>query len=140
MVYRYDPEDYTKGLGFLKIIFAWQNTVLPQVLRSGLFWCNMLLHFAFQLLARTLPERTASSSSSTAPVVSSVGDTEATVDDSSLNRRLLGAGARLWSGMELMDPAPQTLPEVDWRVASVTLSLLVFFLVRLRTPRIITPN
>jgi hypothetical protein len=88
--------------------------VLPQVLRSGLFWCNMLLHFAFQLLARTLPERTASSSSSTAPVVSSVGDTEATVDDSSLNRRLLGAGARLWSGMELMDPAPQTLPEVDW--------------------------
>ena len=54
MRFHYDPHDYTTGIGFLKLLFMYKNTVLPGVLRSGLFWLSITAHIGFQLLARWL--------------------------------------------------------------------------------------
>ena len=55
MTISYDPQEYTKGFGFLRILFSWKTTVLPSVFKSGLFWLNFCLHISFQLFARWGP-------------------------------------------------------------------------------------
>ena len=128
----YDPHDYTTGAGFLKILFAWNSTVLPLVLRSGLFWFNMLLHICFQLLARWSPFATASVGSSGGgggdDDIGAVADASDVGSD--VRRRMSEEdGIDLLAALQFVSSGPTGLPFVDWRIATVTMGLLVFLLV-----------
>lgn len=149
---QYNPDDYTTGLGFLRIIFATKGTVWGQVMKSGLFWLVILMHVGFQLLQHYLhfwketedyPEElraqygggskaTTTGSSAAGAGADNVGSATAGIDDTTSSRReLQRASLYLWHGLraEAGYPGIDRLPQVDWRVATVTLSLLVFFLV-----------
>ena len=129
MTIDYDPTDFTTGLGFLKVLCAWRNTVFPSVARSGLFWVTLLTHVGFQAMEHYLHHLGPHSEEDP-----SANDSGGTVDDgssfstedTSIRRQLK---PYLWTGLSASAPGRDGLPRVDWRVATVTLSLLVFFLV-----------
>lgn len=129
MTIQYDPQSFTSGLGFLKALFSYQNTVIPAVLRSGLFWTNLFLHIVFQILARWGPRAGLSSGEGTdSSASSSVDDVSDDITTTSDIRRL--QGTEVWEGMQIWTPPPSdALPYVDWRISVTTLTLLIFFLV-----------
>ena len=131
----YDPHQFTTGIGFLKVLASWCDTVLPNVVRSGLFWFNLCLHIAFQLLARWLnPAASGGGGGGGGDADDGEGAEAAVLDDV---RRLLLEGRLLseqpgvdrWAALQVMSAGPQGLPFIDWRVATTTMSLMVFFLV-----------
>lgn len=46
----YNPERYATGLGFLRIIFALRGTVIPHVVKSGIFWFTLVSHAVFHVV------------------------------------------------------------------------------------------
>ena len=134
MRFHYDPHDYTTGIGFLKLLFMYKNTVLPGVLRSGLFWLSITAHIGFQLLARWLAANSLVLGDYAPGGIDGGADGAgaAAVDDITRVRRRLSDEPNFDMTAYVLNAGsrgPASLPEVDWRVASVTLSLLVFFLV-----------
>ena len=46
----YNPDLYATGFGFLRIIFALRGTVIPHVLKSGMFWMTLVVHIVFHII------------------------------------------------------------------------------------------
>jgi len=95
----YTPEEFSTGMGFLKLLFRLKGTVLPAVFTSGFFWCVIIIHLLLQGLQHLLH-----------------------------NWEDYTEGY-LWTGITGAHPGIDSLPEVNWKVATVSLSLLIFFMV-----------
>ena len=154
MTILYDPQEYTKGFGFLRILFSWKTTVLPSVFKSGLFWLNFCLHISFQLFARWGPINQMNMASSRnggggEDIGAAAAGADAVDVGSDVRRRLAGGGVdaasgtaeytarrdkgfdttMAWTTLDVTVAGPNGLPYIDWRIATISMSLLVFFLV-----------
>ena len=118
MVIEYDPDRYATGFGFLRIITAFHGTVLPHVLRSGLFWTVIILHSALQLIEFSM-HYNFHGNASVSVGASSDGNARPT----------FGEVVYTWEGLTASAPGHDGLPRVSWEVGTVSFTLCIFFLV-----------
>lgn len=125
MVIDYDPDLYSSGFGFVRIVTAFHGTVLPHVLKSGLFWVVVILHALLHVAEFTMHYDFACNQSRI--------DEEIAVGFYADERS--GALKRPcfirpeWKGLTAQMPGHDGLPRVDWNVGVVSFGLCVFFLV-----------
>ena len=111
MVIDYDPDRYATGFGFVRIVTSFHGTVLPHVLRSGLFYTILALHGILQILEQTLFQAPAAAGAQQNGNASSASG-------------LSAAGS-----FEISTGSSSGLPRVSWELSTVSLTLCIFFLV-----------
>ena len=109
----YNPDLYATGFGFLRIIFALRGTVIPHVLKSGMFWMTLLVHIIFHIIEFFMHYRFEGQE----------------VDELDERELWTGWSNFRWSGLESSFPGKDGLPRIPWEVGTVSLTLCVFFLV-----------
>ena len=109
----YNPDLYATGFGFLRIIFALRGTVIPHVLKSGMFWMTLVVHIVFHIIEFFMHYRFEGQE----------------VDELDERELWTGWSNFRWSGLESSFPGKDGLPRIPWEVGTVSLTLCVFFLV-----------
>ena len=92
----YSPEEYSTCMGYLRLFFRYQHTILPTVWTSGFFWSIVASHGILQGIEHSLHDW----------------------EDHTVEYH--------WTGLVSARPGIDGLPRIDWKAASVSLSLLVF--------------
>lgn len=112
--FEYSPDDYSRGFGFVRLIFAYSGTTWPMVLRSGLFWTVVTFHLLCHLAEHLLHYDFAALPSNT----------------SESNQRMqFDMEAYQWTGLIATQPGQNGLPRLEWGVGTTASALCVFFLV-----------
>lgn len=139
---RYDPDLYTLGWGFVRVLFIYKNTIYPTVLRTGLFWWLLFLHAFLHVIESLMhwgywpgsAEFSAAAGGSSSRG-DGVGAAEIDVDvggaevDTDVRRHLSTTAPYTWGPTYSTAPGFNGLPRIDWKVATVASSLMIFFLV-----------
>ena len=90
---------YSTCVGYLLLFFRYQHTILPTVWSSGFFWTIVASHGVLQGIEHALHDW----------------------EDNTVEYH--------WEGLVSLRPGIDGLPRIDWKAATVSLSLLVFSVV-----------
>ena len=117
--FQYDPDDFSSGFGFVRLVMAFQGTTWPMVLKSGLFWTVVIFHLSMHTIEHLMHYNFAAS----------VNATSSREEDEINHRVPFVYEEYMWDGLHSSYPGHNGLPRLGWGVGTVTSSLCVFFLV-----------
>ena len=113
----YDPDDFSSGFGFVRLVLAFQGTVWPMVLKSGLFWMVVTFHLSMHAIEHLMHYDFAPPANATYNA------------DHRVHRVPFVYEEYMWDGLHSSYPGHNGLPRLSFSVGTVTSGLCVFFLV-----------